>query len=377
MLYLDHAATTPVMPEALKAAWPYLTEEFGNPSSVHEVGLRAKHALSWARQTCADWLGAQPEEIIFTSGGTEANNLAIKGIALANPRGKHIVSSPLEHEAVLSCLEYLKAFHGFEVTLLPVAADGQISASDLRAAIRPDTTLVTLMAANNEIGTVYPIAEFASIAAEFGVPFHTDAVQGAGWLDLDVPTLGVQALSLSGHKFGAPKGSGLLYLNRRLEAEPVIHGGGQENGFRSGTQNVAWAVAISVALQQLEPAGVSAAKAAAVTGSFIDGVLSTVPFAQLTGPTPDSGHRHPGITSFTFDGRNGETLLLELENEGVVCSSGSACASGSDEPSHVLQALGLEYDLCRTAVRFSFDHNPNTDQAAVALAALKTALARI
>ena len=383
MLYLDHAATTPVRPQALQAAWPYLTEQFGNPSSVHEIGLQAKNALDWARQTCAEHLGALPEEIVFTSGGTEANNLAIKGIALANPRGRHIVSSPLEHEAVLACLRYLETSHNFEITMLPVAPDGAISTEALRAALRSDTTLVTLMLANNEIGTVYPIAEFAAVAAEFGVPFHTDAVQAAGWFDLDVAALGVQALSLSGHKFGAPKGSGLLYLNRRVAAEPVLHGGGQEGGLRSGTQNVAWAVAIAVALQQLDSPEAESAKVGAVTSNFIDQVLARFDRARPTGPSPDGllpnqwRARHPAIASFTFAGINGETLLLELESAGVTCSSGSACAAGSTEPSHVLTALGIEYDVCRTAVRFSFGHDATSDQATVALGALRAALNRI
>ena len=383
MLYLDHAATTPVRPQALQAAWPYLTEQFGNPSSVHEIGLQAKHALDWARQTCAEYLACLPEEIIFTSGGTEANNLAIKGIALANPRGRHIISSPVEHEAVLAGLNYLQVFHDFEVTMLPVSSDGSISTEELRAALRSDTTLVTLMLANNEIGTVYPIAEFAAITAEFGVPFHTDAVQGAGWFDLDVSALGVQALSLSGHKFGAPKGSGLLYLSRRVPAEPVLHGGGQEGGLRSGTPNVAWAVAIAVALQQLETCDAESAKVGAVTASFIDQVLARFERASLTGPSPDGSlangwrARHPAIASFTFSGINGETLLLELESAGLTCSSGSACSAGSTEPSHVLTALSIDYDVCRTAVRFSFGHDATSDQATVALGALKTALDRL
>ncbi|MFM7030655.1 MAG: cysteine desulfurase family protein [Micrococcales bacterium] len=374
MLYLDHAATTPVKPEALKAAWPYLTEEFGNPSSVHEAGLRAKAALDWARETCAGFLGCHPEEIYFTSGGTEANNLAIKGIALANPRGRHIVSSPTEHEAVLECLSYLERFHGFEITLLPVSATGLISSDDLRAALRPDTTMLTLMLANNEIGTVAGISEFAGIARELGVPVHTDAVQAVGWLPLNVTQLGVQALSLSGHKFGAPKGSGLLYLSSATEAEPVIHGGGQEKGLRSGTQNVAWAVALGVALQTLNH---NAREVAAVTERFIARVLEEFPQSRLTGPGPASGDRHPAIASFTFDGLNGETLLLELENAGVTCSSGSACAAGSDEPSHVLRALGLPEDTCRTAVRFSFGHDASEEQAETALAALHQAMQRL
>jgi len=382
MLYLDNAATTPVKPEVLKAAWPYLTDEFANPSSVHEAGLRAKAALDWARQTAAVALGVQPDEIIFTAGGTEANNLAIKGIALGQPRGRHIISSPTEHSSVLACLEFLERVHGFEITLLPVDEAGGIDAADLRASLRPETTLVTLMAANNEIGTVYDIPALAAVAADFAVPFHTDAVQAAGWFDLDVKSpagvvSGVQALSLSGHKFGAPKGSGLAYIASQLQVEPVLHGGGQEAGLRSGTQNVAWAVALAVALQLSQKPGEATARTRATSASFIDGVLATIPRAQLTGPNPESGERHPGIASFTFEGLNGETLLLELEQAGVTCSSGSACSAGSTEPSHVLLSLGLDLDVCRTAVRFSFGHHASADEATVAIAALKRAVERV
>jgi cysteine desulfurase len=377
VLYLDHAATTPVKPEALKAAWPYLTEEFGNPSSVHETGLRAKAALDWARETCAAFLGVYPHEIAFTSGGTEANNLAIVGIALGSPRGRHIVSARTEHSSVLACLEYLEQAHGFEVTYLPVDDEGRVTPEALRSALRPDTTLVTLMLANNEMGLIHPVAQLAAVAAEFGVPMHTDAVQAPGWLDLNVGALGVRALSLSGHKFGAPKGSGLVYLSSALSVEPVLHGGGQEQGLRSGTQNLAWAVALAVALQTLGNPAEARAKAGAVTSAFIDGVLAEFPAARLTGPSPESGERHSAIASFTFEGINGETLLLELENAGVQCSSGSACSAGSTEPSHVLTALGIAPDTCRTAVRFSFGHDATTDQSTVALAALRAALARL
>lgn len=380
MLYLDHAATTPVLPEALQAAWPYLTNEFGNPSSTHEAGLRAASALDWARQTCADYLGCKKSEIVFTSGGTESNNLAIKGICLANPRGKHIISARTEHTAVLECLDYLERHHGFQVSYLTLNADGIVAPETLEAVIRPDTTLVTLMLANNETGAVQPIAQLAGIAATHKVPFHTDAVQAAGWFDLDVTALGVDALSLSGHKFGAPKGSGLLYLRSRYNPEPVIHGGGQEFGRRSGTQNVAWAVAIATALKTLSPAGsqqesnqARSAQSRSVTQAFIDAVLAQFANARLTGPA-DSGLRHPAIAAFTFEGVNGETLLLELERNGVSVSSGSACAAGSQEPSHVLQALGISDDVCRTAVRFSFGHSAQMDQATQALNALKTAM---
>lgn len=377
MLYLDHAATTPVKPEVLKAAWPYLTEEFGNPSSVHETGLRAKAALDWARETCAVFLGVYPHEIAFTSGGTESNNLAILGIALGSPRGRHIVSARTEHSSVLACLDYLERSHGFEISYLEVDGEGRVTEAGLRSALRPDTTLVSLMLANNEIGLLHPVSQLAAVAAEFGVPFHTDAVQAPGWLDLKVPELGVQALSLSGHKFGAPKGSGLVYLSSALTVEPVIHGGGQEQGLRSGTQNLAWTVALAVALQLAEEPGTAQAKTGAVTAAFIDGVLTEFPNARLTGPSPESGERHPAIASFTFEGINGETLLLELENAGVQCSSGSACSAGSTEPSHVLTALGIAPDTCRTAVRFSFGHDATADDSARALAALRTALARL
>ena len=377
MLYLDHAATTPVKPEVLKAAWPYLTEEFGNPSSVHETGLRAKAALDWARETCARFLGVHPHEIAFTAGGTESNNLAITGIALGNPRGRHIVSARTEHSSVLACLNYLVESRGFTVDYLPVDSSGRVTSEALRLVLRPDTTLVTLMLANNETGLIHPVAELASVAAEFGVPFHTDAVQAPGWFDLNAPDLGVQALSLSGHKFGAPKGSGLVYLSSALTIEPLLHGGGQEQGLRSGTQNLAWAVALAVALQLAGEPETERAKVGAVTSAFIDGVLAEFEQARLTGPGPESGERHPAIASFTFEGINGETLLLELENAGVQCSSGSACSAGSTEPSHVLTALGIDSDTCRTAVRFSFGHDATSEQAALALAGLRQALARL
>ena len=377
MLYLDHAATTPVLPEALQAAWPFLTSEYGNPSSSHEMGHRAKNALDWARASCAAKLGCSPDEIIFTSGGTESNNLAIKGLALGNPRGKHIISAATEHSSVLEVLRYLELAHGFEITFLPVGADGSVSVSSLESAIRADTTLVTLMLANNEIGTVHDLAALASVTKAHKVPFHTDAVQCAGWFDLNVAELGVDALSLSGHKFGAPKGSGLLYVRSRFALELVLHGGGQEHGYRSGTQNVAWAVAMATALNALPDPALARSKTSAVTSAFIDAVLTNHQIAALSGPQPGTGKRHPAIASFTFAGINGETLLLELENAGVSCSSGSACAAGSTDPSHVLVATGMDVDQCRTAVRFSFSHDASSDEAAQALRALEIALARL
>lgn len=376
MLYLDHAATTRVLPEALQAAWPWLTEEYGNPNSTHELGLRAAGALDWARGQVAEFLGCRASEIVFTSGGTESNNLAIKGIALANPRSKKIISAKTEHESVLQCLEFLQRVHGFEILWLKVDSTGEIDLAQLEGALSPEVTLVTLMAANNEVGTLHPIAQIAQLCKAAKVPFHTDAVQATGWLDSSVATLGVSALSLSGHKFGAPKGIGLLYLSGKTAVEPLIHGGGQEFELRSGTQNVAWAVALATALNALEPQQAAAARASTVTTTFIDAVLARFPQAKLTGPAPGIS-RHPAIASFTFEGLNGETLLLELENSGVICSSGSACAAGSTDPSHVLLAMGIHEDLAQTSVRFSFGRQTTMQDSQTALDALEAALSKL
>ena len=346
--YLDDAATTPVRREVLEAMWPYLTGEFGNPSSTHRLGEAAASALGDARATVAGWLGARASEITFTSGGTESNNLAIKGIALGNPRGKHLVTTAIEHEAVLESVDYLRRAHGFEVTIVGVDDQGLVDVAALAAALRPDTTLVSVMLANNEVGTVQPVAEIARLARERGIPMHTDAVQAAPWLDLDVSALGVDALTISGHKLGAPKGVGALFVRGRVPLEPLVHGGGQERGRRSGTENVAGAVGLATAIALLEP---RSAEVAAVRDAFIAEVMATVPGAVLTGHPQ---LRLPSIASFCFPGMSGEAVLLELEQRGVVCSSGSACAAGRDEPSHVLIAMGIDPAVAQTAVRFSF-----------------------
>jgi len=351
-LYLDAAATSAVRREVLEAMWPYLTGDFGNPSSRHSVGESAARALADARATVAAWLGCRASEVVFTSGGTEADNLAIKGIALGAPRGRHIVTTPIEHEAVLASVDYLARLHGFEVTLVPVGRDGRVSPADFASALRPDTTLASVMLANNEVGTLQPVRELATLAHEHGVPFHTDAVQAAGWLPLDVRELGVDALSVSGHKIGAPKGVGALFARGRLPLEPVLHGGGQERGRRSGTENVAGAVALATAARlAMRDQEANALRAAAARDRFAAAVVGATPGAQLTGhPT----QRLPGTASFVFPGTNGETVLLELERRGIVSSSGSACAAGSEDASHVLLALGYDEDVARTAVRFSW-----------------------
>ena len=351
MIYLDAAATTPVRREVLEAMWPWLTGEFGNASSQHALGKRAADTLADARARVAALLGCRASEIIFTSGGTEADNLALKGIALANPRGRHIITSPIEHEAVLASCDYLQRHHGFEITHLPVSRFGLVEPSALAAALRDDTTLVSVMLASNEVGSIQPVAELAVVAHARGVPMHTDAVQGGGVLDVSIKTLGVDAMSLSGHKLGAPKGIGLLFLRGRLQAEPLLHGGGQERGRRSGTENVAGAVGFARALE-LANAGRAeqGERLARQRDELIAGVLAGVPDAVLTGhPTL----RLPGHASFCFPGTSGETMLLQLEERGVVCSSGSACAAGRDEPSHVLLAMRFAPELAQTAVRFT------------------------
>ena len=351
-MYLDAAATSAVRREVLEAMWPYLTGDFGNPSSHHTVGESAARALADARATVADWLGCRPSDVVFTSGGTEADNLAIKGIALATPRGRHIVTTRIEHEAVLESVDYLHRVHGFETTFVDVDATGLVDPADFAAALRDDTSLATVMLANNEVGTVQPVAELAAMARQRGVPLHTDAVQAAGWLDLDTSALGVDALSISGHKLGAPKGIGALFVRGRIPLEPVIHGGGQERGRRSGTENVAGAVGLAAAIRLGESGRrARAAAAAEARDAFVAAVLAQVPKAQLTGhPTL----RLPATASFVFPGTSGESVLLELERRGIVSSSGSACAAGSDEASHVLLGLGFDAEVAQTAVRFSW-----------------------
>ena len=372
MLYLDGAATSPVRRDVLEAMWPFLTDEFGNPSSQNELGFSAATALTTARREVAGVLGVRASEIVFTSGGTESDNLAIKGIALADPRGRHLVISAVEHEAVIESARYLERFHGFETSVLPVGADGLVSAGSLRDVIRPDTTLVSIMYANNEIGIVQPIAELAAVARAIGVPFHTDAVQAAGWLPLDLSELGVDALSISGHKFGAPKGVGALAVRSRVPLEPLVHGGGQERGIRSGTENVAGAVGLARALTA--PGTADAVGVARRRDSLIEGVLTGVPDAVLTGH-PKA--RLPGHASFVFPGTSGESLLLELEARGIVSSSGSACAAGSDEPSSVLLALGIAPQLAQTAVRFSFGGEVTDDDVETVVGAVAEAVAAV
>ena len=379
MIFLDAAATTPVRREVLEAMWPYLTGDFGNPSSHHSLGDSAARALTDARKTVAAVLGCRPGEITFTSGGTEADNLAVKGIALArqaaDPALNRVAISAVEHPAVEESARYLERFHGFTVDVVPVDGNGTVTPEALAAVLRDETALVSIMYANNEVGTVQPVAELAALAKGRGIPFHTDAVQAAGWLPLDVKALGVDALSVSGHKLGAPKGNGVLFVRGRTRTEPLLHGGGQERGRRSGTENVAGAVALATALTLAHAD--RPALAARVTGlrdRFIAAVLGGVPGALLTGHPSE---RLPSVASFCFPGTSGESVLLELERQGVVCSSGSACAAGSDAPSPVLVALGIEAEVAQTAVRFSFDSSVTAADLEAAAAAVTAAVGSV
>ena len=375
MIYLDAAATTPVKREVLEAMWPFLTGEFGNPSSHHGVGEAAARALADARRTVAEWLGCRPAEVVFTSGGTEADNLAVKGIALASPRGRHLVLSAVEHPAVVESADFLRRAHGFEVTVVPVDGDGLVDPDAFAAALRPDTTLATVMLANNEVGTVQPVTELAALARASGVPFHTDAVQAAGWLDTRLDSLGVDALSFSGHKLGAPKGVGALAVRGRLRLEPVLHGGGQERGNRSGTENVAFAVGLAAAVRHSEPGRLEAAsRTTALRDGFIAVVLARVPDARLTGhPT----RRLPSVASFCFPGTSGEAVLLQLEERGVIVSCGSACAAGSDDPSPVLLAMGIAREVAQTAVRFTLTSDTTPADLTAATDALVASIAAL
>jgi cysteine desulfurase len=372
MLYLDNAATTPVRREVLEAMLPHLTTEFGNPSSHHTIGERAAATLADARAAVARTLGMRRTDVVFTSGGTEANNLAIKGIAIAAQLGRdagHLVTTPIEHESVLQSVAYLQRVHGFSATHVPVDTHGRVDPDDLAEAIRDDTALVSIGYANNEVGTIQDVAALARVAHERRVPVHVDAVQAAGWLDLSAAELGVDAISIAGHKLGAPQGTGALAVRGRVPVEPLLHGGGQERGRRSGTESVAGAVALATALGLAERERVEASeRVSALRDAFVARVLALVPQARLTG---DPVHRLPGTASFTFSGTSGEAVLLNLERRGVISSSGSACAAGSDEPSHVLIALGVPPALAQTAVRFTFPRTLEEplDDVAEALAA--------
>ena len=360
-VYADHSATTPMSKPVLNAMLPYLTEGYGNPSSIYSKGREAKKALESARGQVAEALHAKPSEIYFTSCGTESDNWAIKGAAAAGARkGKrHLITTNFEHHAVLHTMQMLEK-EGFEVTYLPVDSQGLITAAQVREAIRPDTALVSIMYANNEIGTILPIPEIGAVCREARVPFHTDAVQAVGQVAIDVGAQQIDMLSLSGHKLNAPKGVGVLYLRSGLVIDTFMHGGAQERGRRAGTENLAsimgLAAAITIASFQIEE---RAARRTAMRDRLIDGILGQIPRCRLNGSRE---HRLPGSLNISFEGIEGESLLLLLDMKGVCASSGSACTSGSLDPSHVLLAIGLPHEIAHGSLRLSLgDENTMED----------------
>lgn len=340
MIYLDNSATTPLNEEVLKEMEPYFCEYFGNPSTLYSLGQKSKEALEEARKRVADAINAKPEEIIFTSGGSESDNLAIKGIAFKNQeKGKHIITSEIEHPAVKETLVFLESI-GFEVTYLPVYGDGIIKIEDLKKAIRDDTILITVMHANNEIGTIQPIAEIGKIAKEKGIIFHTDAVQTFGKIPVDVEELGVDLLSLSSHKIYGPKGVGALYIRKNTNLVPQIHGGGQERGLRSGTENIPGIVGFGKAAEMAsENQKKDYDYLIQIRDGIIDKVLEEIPASYLNG---DREKRLPNIINFRFSAIEGESLILLLDAKGINSSTGSACSSKNLKASPILKALGLE-----------------------------------
>ena len=375
-VYLDHAATTSMVPAAVEAMSAHLLE-VGNASSLHASGRRARRVVEEARESIAAALGARPGEVVFTSGGTEADNLALKGAfwsrRAADPRRVRILSTGIEHHALLDPLQWLEEREQAIVELLPVDRDGRLSLAALRSALAAgpdDIALISVMWANNEVGTVQPIAEVAALAAEHGIPVHTDAVQAVGAVPVDFAAVGVDALSLTGHKLGGPYGVGALLVRRELELTALLHGGGQERDVRSGTVDVpaiaGFAAAVELAVKEQSS---SAVRVAALRDELIGGVLDVVPDAVLNGAEPGP-ERLPGNAHFSFPGCEGDSLLMLLDAQGVECSTGSACSAGVPQPSHVLLAMGGSESEARSSLRFSLGHSSTAGDVAALLAAL-------
>jgi len=373
-VYLDHNATTPVEPEVLAAMLPYLSGEYGNASSIHDFGQKARSAVETAREQVAALIGARPQEIVFTSGGTEADNHAIFGIVQAlasaahdakdaSPR-KHVITTAIEHEAVLNTCQALEK-RGVEVTYLPVDEQGLISAPALRQAIRKETVLITVMHANNELGTVQPLEEIGRIAADADIYFHTDAVQSAGKLPIDVNAARLDLLSLSGHKFYAPKGVGALYIRGGTRLQQLLYGGHHQRGFRPGTENVPAIVGLGQAAEIARKSLLQdATRVAALRDRLEQGLLAQIPQAQANGA---KAPRTPNTTNILFPGIEGEALVIALDLKGLACSTGAACSSGAVEPSHVLTAIGLQPEQARSSLRFSLGRHTTPAEIDLAL----------
>ena len=374
-IYVDHAATTAVYPKVLEAMLPYFSAEAGNPSSIYAEGREARKAVEAARDKVAQALGAKPKEIYFTGSGTESDNWAVRGAAqVRRQKGKHIITSAVEHHAVLHTCQALER-EGYEVTYLPVDEYGMVSPAEVKAALRPDTILITIMYANNEIGTIMPVEEIGTIAREAGVLFHTDAVQAVGHIPVNVETIGADLLSLTGHKFGGPKGTGALYIREGVNLQPFVTGGAQERGRRAGTENVAGIVglgeAIAAATANLEE---KMKKVTALRDSYIQKVLETIPYSRLNGHPKK---RLPGNANISFEFIEGEGLLLSLDMKGISASSGSACTSGSLDPSHVLLAVGLKHEQAHGSLRTTFDEENTMEEVEYIVESLKEIVERL
>jgi cysteine desulfurase len=380
-IYLDHAATTPVDPEVLAAMLPYFTEHFGNPSSIYQLGQESRAGLDRARRAAARVLGCQPSEIVFTSGATESDNLAMRGVAWANrlalPPGTppHIVTTAIEHHAVLSTAQAL-ARHGFAVTVVPCDREGIVAPEAIASALRPETCLVSVMNANNETGAVQPVRQIADLVRARGIPMHTDAVQAAGSLSIRVDELGVDLLSLSAHKFYGPKGVGLLYVRAGTDIDFQQTGGSQEQGRRGGTENVPGIVGLGAALERAERSREAYAEhCRALRDRLQEGLVAALPDATVNGPR-DPARRLPNNLNITIPDVDGEMLLLALDMLGVAGSTGSACTTGNAEPSHVLQAMGLSDAACRASLRLTVGRGNTPEQIDRAIDAIATAVTR-
>ncbi|MEJ5185848.1 MAG: cysteine desulfurase NifS [Candidatus Geothermincolales bacterium] len=378
-VYLDNAATTQVRQEALEEMVAVYRDLFGNSASVHSFGQEARRRLEKARAEVAEVLGADPEEIVFTSGGTESDNLAIQGVARAlRERGRHIITSAVEHHAVLHCCQALER-EGYEVTYLPVDRHGRVDPEEVERSIRRDTVLLSVMLANNETGVMQPVEEIARIGRERGIPVHTDAVQALGKVPVDVNRLGVDLLSVSGHKFHGPKGVGALYVRRGTALEPILHGGGHERGLRPGTVNVpaiaAMARALSLAVSEMEEA---AERMRSLREKLIRGIAERIDGIKVNGPLPEEPVPSlPNIVNVSFLGAEGEALLMALDMEGIAVSTGSACSSGDIEPSHVLMAMGIPPEVARCGIRFSLSRYTTEEEIELVIEVLPRLVERI
>ncbi len=374
-IYLDHAATTKLKKEVLDTMLPFLTEQYGNPSTIYTLGRQAKKAIDKSREQVAKALNAQPNEIFFTASGTESDNWALKGIAYANKdKGKHIITTNIEHHAILHTCEFLQK-EGFDITYVPVDNEGIVDLEELKKAIRPDTILISIMLANNEIGTIQPIKEISNIAKQHGIYLHTDAVQAVGNIPVDVEDLGVDLLSLSGHKIYGPKGIGVLYIKNGTKISSFVHGGEQERGKRAGTENVANIVGIGKAIElATKDIPQYSTHLQELRDMTIENILKEIPHTRLNG---HKEKRLPGNVNISFEYIEGESILLMLDAKGISASSGSACTSGSLDPSHVLLAIGLPHEIAHGSLRLTFGEEDTKEDVKYLLEVLPPIIERL